>query len=29
MAMLHRNRKGRKKGPVRSNKVSFDGIDFA
>ena len=27
--MLHRNRKGRKKGPVRSNKVSFDGIDFA
>ena len=27
--MIKRNRKGRKKGPVRSNKVKFDGINFA
>lgn len=26
---LSRNRKGRKKGPVRANKVTFDGINFA
>ena len=27
--MIKRNRKGRKKGPVRANKVKFDGINFA
>ena len=27
--MIKRNRKGRKKGPVRSNKVTYDGITFA
>jgi len=27
--MLYKNRKGRKKGPVVSKKVSYDGINFA
>ncbi len=26
---INRNRKGRKKGPVRANKVTYDGINFA
>ena len=29
MTPIHRNRKGRKRGPVRANKVKFDGINFA
>ena len=27
--LITRNRKGRKKGPVRANKVCYDGINFA
>ena len=27
--MIKRNRKGRKRGPVRSNKVTYDGINFS
>ncbi len=27
--LIARNRKGRKKGPVRANKVTYDGVNFA